>query len=117
MSLLQFHKQIRLQEARRMMLGEDLDATSAGLRVGYENPSSFSSEYKKLFGSPPRRDIASLRSNLERQEVAVERMLSAARLDKVLVVSSRCTEVTRNRHTSDRRTSFRSLIASRRRRD
>ena len=37
MSSLQFHKQIRLQEARRMMLGEDLDATSAGLRVGYEN--------------------------------------------------------------------------------
>jgi AraC-like DNA-binding protein len=46
MSPLQFHKQIRLQEARRMMLGEDLDATSAGLRVGYENPSSFSREYK-----------------------------------------------------------------------
>ena len=66
MSLLQFHKQIRLQEARRMMLGEDLDATSAGLRVGYENPSSFSREYKKLFGAPPQRDIARLRSNLER---------------------------------------------------
>ena len=69
----QFHKQIRLQEARRMMLGEDLDASNAGFRVGYENPSSFSREYKMLFGSPPRRDIASLRSNLERQEVAVER--------------------------------------------
>jgi AraC-like DNA-binding protein len=66
MSLLQFHKQIRLQEARRMMLGEDLDATSAGLRLAYENPSSFSREYKKLFGSPPRRDIARLRSNIER---------------------------------------------------
>jgi len=49
-----------------MMLGEDLDATSAGLRFGYENPSSFSCEYKKLFGFPPRRDIARLRSNLER---------------------------------------------------
>jgi AraC-like DNA-binding protein len=66
MSPLQFHKQIRLQEARRMMLGEDLDAASAGFRVGYENPSSFSREYKKLFGDPPQRDIARLRSNLER---------------------------------------------------
>ena len=66
MSPLQFHKQIRLQEARRMMLGEDLDATRAGLRVGYENPSSFNREYKKLFVSPPRRGIARLRSNLER---------------------------------------------------
>jgi AraC-like DNA-binding protein len=66
MSLLQFHKQIRLQEARRMMLGEDLDAASAGVRVGYENPASFSREYKKLFGAPPQRDIARLRSNLER---------------------------------------------------
>jgi AraC-like DNA-binding protein len=65
MSLLHFHKQIRLQEARRMMLGEDLDAASAGARVGYENPSSFSREYKKLFGAPPQRDIARLRSNLE----------------------------------------------------
>ncbi len=49
-----------------MMLGEDLDAAIAGFRVGYENPSSFSGEYKKLFGDPPQRDIARLRSNLER---------------------------------------------------
>jgi AraC-like DNA-binding protein len=62
----QFHKQIRLQEARRMMLGEDLDASNAGFRVGYENPSSFSREYKKLFGGPSQRDIARIRSNLER---------------------------------------------------
>jgi AraC-like DNA-binding protein len=48
-----------------MMLGEDLDAASAGFRVGYENPSSFSHEYKKLFGAPPQRDITSLCSNLE----------------------------------------------------
>jgi AraC-like DNA-binding protein len=42
MSPLQFQKQIRLQEARRLMLGEDLDAASAGFRVGYEDPSYFS---------------------------------------------------------------------------
>jgi AraC-like DNA-binding protein len=65
MSPLQFQKQIRLQEARRLMLGEDLDAASAGYRVGYEDPAYFSREYKKLFGAPPQRDIAQLRSNLE----------------------------------------------------
>ena len=65
MSPLQFQKQIRLQEARRLMLGDDLDAASAAFRVGYEDPSYFSRDYKKLFGSPPQRDIVSLRSRLE----------------------------------------------------
>lgn len=65
MSPLQFQKQMRLQEARRLMLGEDLDAASAGFRVGYEDPAYFSRDYKKLFGAPPQRDIARLRSNLE----------------------------------------------------
>jgi AraC-like DNA-binding protein len=65
MSPVQFQKQLRLQEARRLMLGEDMDVASAGFRVGYEDPSYFSREYKKLFGAPPQRDIANLRSNLE----------------------------------------------------
>ena len=65
MSPLQFQKQIRLQEARRLMLGEDLDAASAGHRVGYEDPAYFSRDYKKLFGAPPQRDIARLRGSLE----------------------------------------------------
>lgn len=65
MSPLQFQKQIRLQEARRLMLGEDLDAASAGFRVGYEDPAYFSRDYKKLFGAPPQRDIAQLRNHLE----------------------------------------------------
>ena len=65
MSPLQFQKQIRLQEARRLMLGENLDAANAGFRVGYEDPSYFSRDYKKLFGAPPQRDIARLRNNLE----------------------------------------------------
>ena len=64
MSPLQFQKQIRLQEARRLMLGEELDAASAGHRVGYEDPAYFSRDYKKLFGAPPQRDISNLRSNL-----------------------------------------------------
>jgi len=65
MSPLQFQKQIRLQEARRLMLGGDMDAASAGFRVGYEDPSYFSRDYKKLFGAPPQRDIARLRGNVE----------------------------------------------------
>lgn len=64
MSPVQFQKQLRLQEARRLMLGEDMDVAGAGFRVGYEDPSYFSREYKKLFGAPPQRDIAALRSNL-----------------------------------------------------
>ena len=65
MSPLQFQKQIRLQEARRLMLGEELDAASAGHRVGYEDAAYFSRDYKKLFGAPPHRDIARLRGSLE----------------------------------------------------
>jgi AraC-like DNA-binding protein len=65
MSPLQFQKQLRLQEARRLMLAEDLDAASAGYGVGYEDPAYFSRDYKKLFGAPPQRDIAKLRINLE----------------------------------------------------
>ncbi len=61
MSPLQFQKQIRLQEARRLMLGEDLDAASAGYRVGYDNASYFNREYKSLFGVPPMRDVERLR--------------------------------------------------------
>src|SRR4029434_10242217 len=53
MSPLQFQKQIRLQEARRLMRSQDLDAASAGVSVGYEDPAYFSREYKKLFGAPP----------------------------------------------------------------
>jgi AraC-like DNA-binding protein len=61
MSPLQFQKQIRLQEARRIMLGEDLDAASAGYRVGYNDASHFNREYKRLFGLPPLRDVERLR--------------------------------------------------------
>jgi AraC-like DNA-binding protein len=61
MSPLQFQKQLRLQEARRLMLGEGLDATSAGSRVGYEDAAYFNREYKKLFGEPPMRNMERLR--------------------------------------------------------
>ncbi len=61
MSPLQYQKQLRLQEARRLMLAEGLDASAAGYRVGYESPSQFSREYSRLFGAPPLRDLARLR--------------------------------------------------------
>ena len=63
MSPLQFQKRIRLQEARRLMLGEGLDAASAGYRVGYEDASYFNREYKSLFGLPPIRDVERLRES------------------------------------------------------
>jgi AraC-like DNA-binding protein len=61
MSPLQFQKQVRLQEARRLMLGEHLDAASAGYRVGYDDASYFNRDYKRLFGLPPMRDVERLR--------------------------------------------------------
>jgi AraC-like DNA-binding protein len=62
MSPLQYQKQHRLQEARRLLLGEHLDATTAAYRVGYDDVSQFNREYKRLFGSPPMRDMGRLRA-------------------------------------------------------
>lgn len=61
MSPLQYQKWLRLSEARRLMLIERMDATSAAFEVGYESASQFSREYSRLYGSPPLRDITSLR--------------------------------------------------------
>lgn len=61
LSPLQFQKRLRLQEARRLMLGENLDAASAGYRVGYDDASHFNREYKSLFGLPPIRNVERLR--------------------------------------------------------
>jgi len=60
LSPLQFQKQLRLQEARRLMMAERLDAASAAEQVGYESPSHFSRDYAKRFGAPPGRDVAQL---------------------------------------------------------
>lgn len=62
MSPLQFQKQVRRQEARRLMLGQNLDATSAAYQVGYDDASHFNREYKRLFGTPPMRDVSRLRA-------------------------------------------------------
>jgi AraC-like DNA-binding protein len=61
LSPLQFQKQLRLQEARRLMLSEDLDAARAAFQVGYHDASHFNREYKSLFGEPPMRDVQRLR--------------------------------------------------------
>ena len=61
MSPLQYQKWLRLTEARRLMLAERLDASTAAFRVGYESASQFSREYSRQFGAPPMRDIAALR--------------------------------------------------------
>ncbi len=60
MSPLQFQKQLRLQEARRLLLAGEVDVARAGYRVGYDDPSHFSREYKRLFGEPPLRDVERL---------------------------------------------------------
>jgi AraC-like DNA-binding protein len=66
MSPLQFQKRLRLNEARRLMLMERFDATTAAFEVGYESPSQFSREYRRFFGEPPLHDIKNL------QQVSVD---------------------------------------------
>jgi AraC-like DNA-binding protein len=61
MSPLQYQKWLRLNEARRLMLTERLEAATAAFQVGYESPSQFSREYRRVFGAPPLHDITSLR--------------------------------------------------------
>jgi AraC-like DNA-binding protein len=64
MTPLQFQKQLRLQDARSLMLAQEMDVATAALSVGYESPSQFSREYRRQFGEPPARDIDRLRSGL-----------------------------------------------------
>ncbi|KQQ75701.1 AraC family transcriptional regulator [Xanthomonas sp. Leaf131] len=62
-SPLQYQKQLRLQEARQLMLNQNIDASNAASLVGYESPSQFSREYSRLFGAPPQQDARRLRSS------------------------------------------------------
>ncbi|MEC0240086.1 AraC family transcriptional regulator [Paenibacillus dokdonensis] len=64
MSPIQFQKQIRLQEARRLLFSGSIDAAEAAFQVGYESPSHFSREYARMFGLPPVRDMRRFRSSL-----------------------------------------------------
>jgi AraC-like DNA-binding protein len=69
MSPLQYQKQLRLHEARRLLLSEDIDAGTAALRVGYESITQFNREYRRQFGSPPKRDIKALRVTQETEKI------------------------------------------------
>ncbi|KEP70766.1 AraC family transcriptional regulator [Thioclava dalianensis] len=60
----QFQKQLRLQEARRLLLSEGSDVARVGFEIGYDSPSQFSREYRRLFGAPPGRDSAQLRRDM-----------------------------------------------------
>lgn len=60
MTPLEYQKQLRLQEARRLMLLEGASAGAAAFAVGYDSPSQFSREYRRMFGAPPRQDVARL---------------------------------------------------------
>jgi AraC-like DNA-binding protein len=62
MSPLQYQKRLRLEEARRLLLAEGIDAANAGFRVGYNDASQFTREYRRLFGAPPMRDVATMRA-------------------------------------------------------
>lgn len=63
LSPLQFQKQLRLQEARRLLVTGEADAASASFAVGYASPQQFSREYSRLFGAPPQRDVSRLRES------------------------------------------------------
>lgn len=65
MSPLQFQKQLRLQEARRLLMAESADAADVAFRVGYESASQFSREYARMFGAPPRADIRRLKEKYD----------------------------------------------------
>ncbi|WP_018634367.1 AraC family transcriptional regulator [Neomegalonema perideroedes] len=62
MTPMQYQKQLRLQEARRLLLADRADIARIGYAIGYESPSQFSREYRRLFGSPPGRDGKAIRS-------------------------------------------------------
>jgi AraC-like DNA-binding protein len=62
MSPLQYQKQLRLQEARIQLLATADDIAGVGYSVGYDSPSQFSREYRRMFGAPPGEDAARLRT-------------------------------------------------------
>jgi AraC-like DNA-binding protein len=65
MSPLQYQKNLRLQQARLRLIAEPDDVAAVGYAVGYESPSQFSREYRRLFGEPPGRDVSRLSEVVE----------------------------------------------------
>ena len=79
MGPLQYQKQLRLQEARRLLLSGSMDVTTAALEVGYESPSQFNREYRRLFGLPPLQDIKAVKKNAAAGLLENSRLLSPAK--------------------------------------
>jgi transcriptional regulator GlxA family with amidase domain len=69
MSPLQFQKRIRLQEARSLLVARPKDVAGVGHLVGYDSPSQFNREYRRLFGAPPGHDAARLRADTHHHNV------------------------------------------------
>jgi AraC-like DNA-binding protein len=69
MTPLQYQKQLRLLEARRLMIASNANVETAAFQVGYESSSQFSREYTRMFGKPPRRDISALRKAAQREDL------------------------------------------------
>jgi AraC-like DNA-binding protein len=72
MGPLQYQKQLRLQQARSLLLGGGVDATTAAYKVGYESQSQFSREYRRLFGAPPMQDVRQWRAAMQDQANIVQ---------------------------------------------
>ncbi|MFF2908039.1 AraC family transcriptional regulator N-terminal domain-containing protein [Paenibacillus sp. NPDC057934] len=79
LSPIQYQKQLRLQEARRILLTDDIDVTSAALDVGYESVTQFNREYKRFFGLPPLKDIRTISNH------AKESAHKSAYADNILI--------------------------------
>ncbi|WP_379135180.1 AraC family transcriptional regulator [Paenibacillus sp. sgz500958] len=77
LSPIQYQKQLRLQEARRILLADDIDVTSAAFEVGYESLTQFNREYKRFFGLPPLKDIRAIRvhANVSSPEPSYDKIL------------------------------------------
>jgi AraC-like DNA-binding protein len=73
MTPLQYQKQLRLLEARRLMTADSANVEKAAFQVGYESPSQFSREYGRMFGVPPRRDVILFRSAAARHGAPPQR--------------------------------------------
>lgn len=74
MSPLQFQKQLRMQEARRLLLTESADASEVAYRAGYESASQFSREYSRMFGFPPKADMKRLKETYDQEQVVTEQV-------------------------------------------
>ena len=77
MTPVHYQMQLRLHEARRLMLAERLDAGTAGHRVGYQSPSQFSREYSRFYGLSPSRDIGASREILAAEQAVSPSTLRA----------------------------------------